>query len=279
MRSPPQAEDPKRQDEQKNSTIYVQNLNEKVHLVELKNSLFQLFSNIGVDVLEVHAKKNIKMRGQAFVVCGSEEQAEAAIKQLRGNIFYGKHLRLGYARKTSDVIAKMRGTFDDGVKAKRLEEQKKSLRNKELKQKKKMVQKLMMLRQQIKLGPGGGQPMMGYETFFQGQAGQPQGGPPMKVGQPMPVPMRPGAAQMHGPPGMAGPGYSQSTMMMQTHHTLFVSDLPLDLSSSVLDRVFGSSVGLKEIRMVRERGVAFVEYENEHHASVVLDQLKQSGAL
>ena len=75
MRSPPQAEDPKRQDEQKSSTIYVQNLNEKVHLVELKNSLFQLFSNIGVDVLEVHAKKNIKMRGQAFVVCGSEEQA------------------------------------------------------------------------------------------------------------------------------------------------------------------------------------------------------------
>ena len=101
--------------------------------------MFQLFSNIGVDVLEVHAKKNIRMRGQAFVVCGNEEQAEAAIKQLRGNIFYGKHLRLSYARKTSDVIAKMRGAFDDGVKAKRMEEQKKSLRNKELKQKKKMI--------------------------------------------------------------------------------------------------------------------------------------------
>ena len=62
-----------------------------------------------------------------------EEQAEAAIKQLRGYNLYGKHLRLSYSRNTSDVIAKMRGTFDEGVKAKRLEEQKKSLRNKELK--------------------------------------------------------------------------------------------------------------------------------------------------
>ena len=120
-------------EERKNATVYVQNLNEKVHLVELKNSLFQLFSNIGVDVLEVHAKKNIKMRGQAFVVCASEDQAEVAIKQLRGHIFYGKHLRLSYSWKTSDVIAKMRGTFDESVKSKRLEEQKKSLKNKELK--------------------------------------------------------------------------------------------------------------------------------------------------
>ena len=46
---------------------------------DLKNSLFQLFSSIGVDVREVHAKKNIKMRGQAFIVCEDEDQAEQAI--------------------------------------------------------------------------------------------------------------------------------------------------------------------------------------------------------
>jgi hypothetical protein len=49
--------------EKANATIYVQNLNEKVRIPDLKNSLFQLFSNIGVDVKEVHAKKNIKLRG------------------------------------------------------------------------------------------------------------------------------------------------------------------------------------------------------------------------
>ena len=59
--------------EKANATIYVQNLNEKVRIPDLKNSLFQLFSNIGVDVKEVHAKKKIKLRGQAHIVCGDEE--------------------------------------------------------------------------------------------------------------------------------------------------------------------------------------------------------------
>lgn len=53
-------------------TVYVQNLNEKVPLAELKEYLFQLFSNLGINVLEVKAKKNIRMRGQAFIVCGDE---------------------------------------------------------------------------------------------------------------------------------------------------------------------------------------------------------------
>ena len=36
-------------------TIYVQNINERIKIVDLKNSLFQLFSSYG-DVHEVHAK-------------------------------------------------------------------------------------------------------------------------------------------------------------------------------------------------------------------------------
>jgi len=74
-----------------------------------------LFSDLGVDVREVHAKKNIKMRGQAFVVCGDEEQATQAINQLRNNMFFGKPLRLSYAKKVSDVIAKLKGQFDESV--------------------------------------------------------------------------------------------------------------------------------------------------------------------
>jgi len=42
-----------------NCTVYVQNLNEKVKLMDLKNSLFQLFSTYG-EVHEVHAKKNVR---------------------------------------------------------------------------------------------------------------------------------------------------------------------------------------------------------------------------
>ena len=44
------------------------------------------------------AKRNIRMRGQAFVVCGDEDQAEQAINQMRGRIFFDKPLRLNYAK-------------------------------------------------------------------------------------------------------------------------------------------------------------------------------------
>lgn len=65
------------------ATVYVQNLNERIKVADVKDSLFQLFSNAG-EVHEVHAKKNIRMRGQAFVVAADEEAAETMIKDLRG---------------------------------------------------------------------------------------------------------------------------------------------------------------------------------------------------
>jgi RNA recognition motif-containing protein len=56
-------------------TVYVQNINEKIKLIELKNSLFQLFSHYG-EVHEVHAKCNIRQRGQAYVVMKDVKAAE-----------------------------------------------------------------------------------------------------------------------------------------------------------------------------------------------------------
>ncbi len=56
------------------------------------------------------------MRGQAFVVCGDEDQAAFSIKQLQFTLFYGKSLRLSYAKKVSDVISKIGGTFDENLK-------------------------------------------------------------------------------------------------------------------------------------------------------------------
>jgi RNA recognition motif-containing protein len=55
--------------------VYVQNINEKIKLIELKNSLFQLFSHYG-EVHEVHAKCNIRQRGQAYVVMKDVKAAE-----------------------------------------------------------------------------------------------------------------------------------------------------------------------------------------------------------
>ena len=77
-----------------------------------------MFSNYG-EVHEVHAKKNIKLRGQAFVVAADEETAETMIKTLRGYMFYGKPLRLNFSQRDSDFISKLKGTFDEALVKKR----------------------------------------------------------------------------------------------------------------------------------------------------------------
>jgi U2 small nuclear ribonucleoprotein B'' len=102
----------------KNPTLYLQNLNERIKIPDLKNAIYQLFSNYG-EVVEVHAKRNIRMRGQAFVIYREQEEADTALQTLRGFIFFGKPLRVNYSKKQSDVTAKMRGTFEEGEKAKR----------------------------------------------------------------------------------------------------------------------------------------------------------------
>ena len=98
-----------------------------------------------MDVLEVHAKKNITMRGQAFIVCGDEDQATSAIAQLRNNVFFGKPLRLSYASAISDVIAKTRGQFvEDPL---RVDKRSVGAANKDLKKKMKMIQRLFQLKE------------------------------------------------------------------------------------------------------------------------------------
>merc|ERR1719228_2453814 len=51
------------------------------------------------------------MRGQAFVVYKEETSATNAIRSMQGFPFYDKPMRLDFAKKDSDIIAKMNGTF------------------------------------------------------------------------------------------------------------------------------------------------------------------------
>ncbi|KAI9497867.1 hypothetical protein BDB00DRAFT_755736 [Zychaea mexicana] len=93
-------------------TIYASNLNEKVKLPVMKNTLKNMFSQFG-EVLDVVAYSNIRMRGQAFIAFGDEESASKAIKELQHFSLYGKPMVVQYARTKSDVHAKRDGDFDD----------------------------------------------------------------------------------------------------------------------------------------------------------------------
>lgn len=93
-----------------NMTLYINNLNEKINLNELKKSLRAVFSQYG-NILEVLAFKTLKHKGQAWVVFEDVSKASEALKQMQGFPFYDKPMRIQYAKTKSDIIAKSDGTF------------------------------------------------------------------------------------------------------------------------------------------------------------------------
>ncbi|XP_021722349.1 U1 small nuclear ribonucleoprotein A-like isoform X1 [Chenopodium quinoa] len=104
-----------------NQTIYINNLNEKIKLDELKKSLNAVFSQFG-KIVEVLAFKTLKHKGQAWVVFEEVSSATNALRQMQGFPFYDKPMRIQYAKTKSDVIAKADGTFVPREKRKRHEE-------------------------------------------------------------------------------------------------------------------------------------------------------------
>ncbi|GAU11230.1 hypothetical protein TSUD_342200 [Trifolium subterraneum] len=72
-----------------NVTIYINNLNEKIKIEELKKSLHAVFSQFG-KILEVLAFKTLKHKGQAWVIFEDVTSASNALRQMQGFPFYDK---------------------------------------------------------------------------------------------------------------------------------------------------------------------------------------------
>ncbi|KAL1226267.1 U1 small nuclear ribonucleoprotein A [Cardamine amara subsp. amara] len=104
-----------------NQTIYINNLNEKVKLDELKKSLTAVFSQFG-KILEVLAFKTLKHKGQAWVVFDNSASASTAIAKMNDFPFYDKNMRIQFAKTKSDVVSKADGRFVPREKRKRHEE-------------------------------------------------------------------------------------------------------------------------------------------------------------
>merc|ERR1719401_2620303 len=91
-----------------NQTLYVNNLNEKIKIPELKCCLLELFSSYG-EVIDVVAAGSIKRKGQAFVVYRDISCATNALRSLQNFVFLDKPMRIAYCRSKSDIVA-----FEDG---------------------------------------------------------------------------------------------------------------------------------------------------------------------
>lgn len=59
--------------------------------IEMQHSLFHLFSLYG-DILEINVKRNLKMKGQAFIVFSNVENATKALHDMQGYNFFDKRI-------------------------------------------------------------------------------------------------------------------------------------------------------------------------------------------
>lgn len=76
---------------QPNTTLYVNNLNDKVNKEELRIQLYALFTSYG-KIIDIVASKSQQMRGQAFLVFTDLAGATSAMRACEGMMFYDKPL-------------------------------------------------------------------------------------------------------------------------------------------------------------------------------------------
>lgn len=95
-----------------NRTIYVQNINERASCAMLRYDLQRIFEDYGC-IQQIVAKRNLRLRGQAFIVFDSVDAAKRALESQQGRPLYGKPMVIRFAKFKSDIVSRADGTFDD----------------------------------------------------------------------------------------------------------------------------------------------------------------------
>merc|ERR1719399_1818510 len=98
-------------------TLYVNNLNDKIHPDTLSKNLREVFGAFG-EIQDLICMKSIRRRGQSWIVFKELSASAAALKALQGFPFYNKPIRIAYAKAKSDVVSKADGTFQPRAKIK-----------------------------------------------------------------------------------------------------------------------------------------------------------------
>ena len=175
------------------------------------------------------------------MVTPDEATAENMIKELRGAMFYGKPLRLSFAKKEADFIAKLKGSFDSTVLQTRKLAQQEGEKLRELKLKRKLIDKVLHLRNQISKNQLGPDTQLGRSNFAAGVGGG--------LGQP------------------------------EIYKILFIEKIPSSVKQEQLEDIFGNYNGFVEVRLIAEKGFAFVEYLSDDYAGYALQDVKVANLL
>ena len=130
-----------------NNTLYINNLNEKININELKHELLNLFLKFG-KIFEIRISKSLKLKGQAFITFENINDSKKALSDLNGFEFFGKKLNINYAKQTSENYLVSIGKLKENKKKEKDIERKKKrnefyqkLNEENINQKNKMIEK------------------------------------------------------------------------------------------------------------------------------------------
>uniref|UniRef100_H2Y5V8 RRM domain-containing protein n=1 Tax=Ciona savignyi TaxID=51511 RepID=H2Y5V8_CIOSA len=235
-------------------TIYANNLNEKIK--KEGKSLYAIFSQFG-QILDIVALKTLKMRGQAFVIFKEISSATNALRSMQGFPFYDKPMvlnLLAYSKKDSDVISKLKGTYQE--------------RTKEKKKKKKEVKKVSLItNMQHKTRPTC-QWMSHYPDISQKEMPTLYNPYQINLGSCFMPNIR--LKQMLKFERFSrGQGRTDDDGSKNPpNHILFLNNLPPETQEEMLNMLFNRFSGFKEVRLVPGRhDIAFVEFDSDQQAS------------
>ncbi|PNY30016.1 U1 small nuclear ribonucleoprotein [Tolypocladium capitatum] len=233
------------------STVYVQNLEERVKLEPLMEALELLFSEFGT-VVDVVAKTNIRAKGQAFIVFDNPENASIAIDEMQSFELFGKSMKLSMARTRSDKTVEAKCNGDE------LEVHKRHRQAEKGRQRHSSAAGLYIRALILRVLPD-------KRRALEAANGQRN----LKRGAPAGSETRP--AKLPRPSGLKSTVASASNVIpdeyLPPNRTLFLQNIPDEYDVEALTAIFGQFDGLREIRLVPgRRGIAFVEYEAEQGA-------------
>uniref|UniRef100_M3XQN1 U1 small nuclear ribonucleoprotein A n=1 Tax=Mustela putorius furo TaxID=9669 RepID=M3XQN1_MUSPF len=259
-----------------NHTIYINNMNDKIKKEELKRSLYALFSQFG-HVVDIVALKTMKMRGQAFVIFKELGSSTNALRQLQGFPFYGKPMRIQYAKTDSDIISKMRGTFAD----------------KEKKKEKKKAKTVEQTAATANKKPGQGAPnaantqgnstpnpqILMVSPWFLGCLESDKILKSREFLTPQSfsslILRMPALNSLSLKPRLFSSFFPVQVPDYPPNYILFLNNLPEETNEMMLSMLFNQFPGFKEVRLVPGRhDIAFVEFENDGQAGAARDALQ-----
>ncbi|PTB39783.1 uncharacterized protein TrAFT101_005173 [Trichoderma asperellum] len=211
------------------STVYVQNLEERVKPEVLSEALKTIFSEFG-NVIDIVAKRNLKAKGQAFIVFDQPSAAQNAIEEVEGFELFGKPMKVAMARMQSDKTVETNCSKDEFETHKRHRQAEKD--------KRKALEAADEQRQ------------------LKRAAGAAAEARPSKSAKPS------GLKSTSAPASAVVPDE-----YLPPNKILFIQNVPDEYDIDGLNAIFGRFDGFREIRLVPgRRGIAFVEYQNEQGA-------------